>query len=463
MIDIAVVLIYLIVVLVVGLFSGIRIRSVEEYSISKNSFTTFVLIAAIFATLVGGGATMGVSEKTFSTGLIFSFSCLGFIIRDLLTAVFVAPKIHKFAGCYTAGEIIEKYYGKNARIFVGLAGALQTNAILSMQVAALGHLMNYFFGISYSLGVVIGIGIVVLYSSFGGIRAVTFTDVIQFCVLIVAIPITFFMSLETVGGYYGLFNSLPAQKLNLLPTSGDSFRFFTLFFVFCIPYMCPALLQRMLMGKNTIQIRQALIISALGRFPYLLMVSILGLVAFVLEPNLKADLAFPYLVNQILPVGIKGFVIAGLLAVIMSTADSYLHLTGLMFCHDVVKPILKNPLSDKQELFLLRIFTLAVGSCSVFGAFFNTNIIELNIFSYVFWLPSIFLPLFCILYGIHASRFCFFTSAFFGISTYLIWKMYFFSKTSIDSLVPAVLINTLIFFTIWAFEKKKLSFKLKAA
>ena len=92
MIDLAIVIIYMIVVLGIGLLSGLKVRDLKDYSVSKNSFTTFVMVAAIFATLVGGGSTMGISEKVFSSGLVFLVACLGFVVRDILTAIFIVPK-----------------------------------------------------------------------------------------------------------------------------------------------------------------------------------------------------------------------------------------------------------------------------------------------------------------------------------------------------------------------------------
>ena len=219
----------------------------------------------------------------------------------------------------------------------------------------------YFFGISYVISVSIGVGVIIVYAAFGGIRAVTFTDVIQFSVLIVAIPITFSIGVDMVGGVHGIINSVPREKLTLFPEGQDQLRFYSLFFVFILPYMNPALVQRLLMGRSTQQNRRALIISALGRIPYYSMVAILGLVAFILEPTLQPDMAFPYLVNQILPVGIKGLVIAGVLAVIMSTADSFLHVTGLLLTHDVIRPITGLKTNSKKELVVTRIVTVVIG------------------------------------------------------------------------------------------------------
>ncbi len=182
-------------------------------------------MAAIFATLVGGGATMGVSEKVFSTGVVFLVLCSCFIIRDIITSFVIVPRFDQFEDCLSIGDIMGKYYGKIGKVFVGIAGTLQASVFLSMQIAASGHLLNYFMGLPYALGVLIGMGVVVVYSSFGGIRSVTITDVIQFSVLIVAIPVTFTIGVDMVGGFPGLINSVPAEKLSLFPKVTTKFGF----------------------------------------------------------------------------------------------------------------------------------------------------------------------------------------------------------------------------------------------
>lgn len=456
MIDSIIVAFYMIVVLIAGLMSGMKVRDMRDYAVAKNSFSTFMIVATIFATLIGGGATMGVSEKIFSTGLVFLCACFGFVIRDLLTAHYILPRFRRFQGCLTVGDIMATSYGKTGKILVGIAGTLQASVYLSMQVAAVGHLLKYFIDLPYTLGVILGLGIVIIYSSFGGIKAVTITDVIQFSVLIIAIPVTFTIGVEMVGGFYGLVNSVPAEKLSLIPQKGDHIRFYSLLLVFMLPNMTPALAQRFLMGRDAQQIKKALVISALARIPYYIMVAILGLVAFILEPTLEADMAFPYLVNHILPVGVKGLVIAGVMAVIMSTADSLLHVAGLSLTHDVIKPLCGDKLSDEQELRIARWMTAVIGIIAVTSALTTTNIIELNILAYAFWLPGIAVPLVASILGIRASMSGFLLSAVVGMGAFLVWRTWFYQESHIDSLLPAVLMSALVYFSWFYCEKKKL-------
>ncbi len=185
------------------------------------------------------------------------------------------------------------------------------------------------------------------------------------------------------------------------------------------------------------------------------MVGVLGLVAFILAPNLQPELAFPYLVNHILPVGVKGLVISGLLAVLMSSADSFLHVAGLLFTHDVIKPLQRREMSDKAELRMARIVTATViGTISVFAAMVTTSLIELNILGYVFWMPAICVPLLSAIMGRPGSVFSLLVSGAFGISTFLIWRFNFYELTHIDSLLPALLMSALVFFVVCFIENR---------
>lgn len=457
MLDIAIVSFYMISVLWVGFASGKKVNDLREYATAKSSFSTFVIVATIFATLIGGGATMGVTEKVYSSGIIFLLTCLSFIARDLLTAFFIVPHFDKYENCLSIGDVMAIYYGKTGKIIVGIAGTLQASVYLSMQVAAVGHLLFYFLNVPYNVGIFIGIGAVVLYSSYGGMRAVAFTDAIQFAVLIIAIPLTFSIGIDMVGGFYGLLAQVPDEKLSLLPKNGDQMRFFSLILVFILPNMTPTLAQRFLMGKSAKQVKRALIISAFARIPYFTMVGTLGLVALVLAPNIKPDLAFPYLVNTIIPVGMKGLVISGIMAVIMSTADSLLHVAGLSLAHDVIKPIMGEKLSDKNELILVRLVTFIIGLMALGSAFINTNIIELSVLAYTFWLPVVAFPLVANILNIHAGMRTFLVSSIFGITTFFIWRSFFFSRTHIDSLLPSVLVSALVYFVGFFAAKRKFS------
>lgn len=459
MLDIIIVAIYLIAVLLAGIKSGLKIKTLRDYSVGYKTFPTMVVTAAVFATLVGGGDLVGVSEKVFSSGLVVIFGFLGFIARDLLTAWFIIPRFTDYHDCLTAGDVMGKFYGKSGKILVGVAGVLQNAIFLGVQVGALGYVTEYFFGVPQWIGMVISALVVVLYSSIGGIYSVTITDVMQFGVLVAAMPILFSIGVERVGGLSGILQAIPAEKLSIIPRNGDDIRFYSLFFVFAIPYLGPVLLQRMLMSRDFRQARSAFMISATLRFPFYFMIGTLGFVALILKPDLQSNFAFPYLVNTILPVGVKGFVVAGVLAVIMSTADSVLHVSGIMFVHDIISPIFGEKITKNRELILSQVFTALIGLLSIVAALTIKSLIEISVLGFACWLPVISVPLIAGILGIRASKRALFISGFFGLLAFFVWRFNFFAVTHIDSVLPGFVMSAIVFFLVHGIEVKLLKRK----
>lgn len=455
MVDIVIAAFYMVGALVPSFLQRLRVRGMRDHSLAKNTHPTFIIVATILATLIGGGATIGVSEKIFTTGLVVLLACFALVVRDLLTALFIVPRLERYEGCSTIGDIMGMYYGKFGQLVVGLASLFQVGVFLSIQVTALSHLLDYFLDIPYTLGVAIGICVVALYSFLGGKKTFATINAFQFGILVIAIPITFTIGVEMVGGFYGLINSVPAEKLSLVPKTGEQIRFYSLLFVLMLPNIGPPFFSRFLLLKDTLHLKKALIISALACIPYFIMVAILGLVALVLEPNLQPDMAFLYLVANILPMGIKGLVIAGILIMILSTADSLVHGTSLVLRHDVLGTFVKDrdKVHDSYKIAPWALLVICVIAAS--ASLYSSNIIELSILAYAFWLPGIAVPLVACILGACASINTFLLSALCGWAAFFGWRIYFYPLTHIDSLLPATLLSASVYFFSYIFEKKK--------
>jgi len=115
-------------------------------------------------------------------------------------ALFIAPRMKLYPDAISVGDIMEPHYGKGARIFSGLFGVVLCAGILGAQVGAMGYIFNLFLGIDRTTGILIGCSIVIAYTSIGGMRSVIWTDVMQFVVLGVGIPLTLFYGIQYAGG-----------------------------------------------------------------------------------------------------------------------------------------------------------------------------------------------------------------------------------------------------------------------
>lgn len=110
--------------------------------------------------------------------------------------------------------------------------------------------------------------------------------------------------------------------------------------LFSIEMIDPAIMQRMLMGKRGSQLRNQFLAVAGCDFAFRLVIMFIGLAGLVVYPGIEAKQVLPHIIEELLPLGLKGLAIAGCLAVTISTADSYLHVAGLSLAHDLLRPLL---------------------------------------------------------------------------------------------------------------------------
>lgn len=438
---------YLILALWIGMVQSRKIKNMRDYAVADRQFTVPLLVATISATIIGGESTIGMVEKVVGSGLAFLiiFGMIGDPVTKLIIAQFIAPRMTQFQQCISVGDVMDKYYGQIGRVVTGISGALLTVGLMGAQISAMGNLFHYFLGVSHFFGAFIGCSIVILYSTFGGIRAVTFTDVLQFCVLIVAIPMACNVGLSIVGGYGPLFAAVPIDRF--FDDSGRWMQYLSFFVVAVIPFINPAVMQRLLMARSSQELSKALKVSACIDIPFFMIIGLIGLTVVALTPNVAPSIAFPHFVDHFMPTGIKGLVIAGLLAVIMSTVDSYMNSASVTFVHDVMKPLLPRYMNDRRELIFAKLATFVLGSFAFVIATRYRVIMDIVLLSLNFWGPVVVVPLYAVIFSIKASSRSFIAGAAAGTLTVIGWLFFDLEKhLGFDGLIPGMVLNALFFF-----------------
>lgn len=392
--DTFIVVSYLLIILYIGIKAGGEVNNLKDYAISKKKFSTPTVIATIFATAVGGGTTIGLAEKAFSMGIIFLLPSFGnFIGYMFYSYIILHTTLFVKDNSFSVGELIGKLYGKSARVITGFLAICASLGYVSAQVGSIGYIVNYFFDISFFWGVIIGYGVVIIYTTFGGIRSVVFTDVIQFGVMIVAIPLLCNIGLGQIGGMAKLIESVPIENITFINDKMSISQLIILCITFAFIGFNPSFIQRLLIVKDQKQASYSVFFSSLITIPFFFLVVGIGLIALSMNPTLNSNFAFPYLIDQILPVGLKGILIAGLLSAMMSTADSDLNMIGISAVNDIFIPLCKQRLNSKQEVILARVCTFTFGILSIFIPLYFKNIIDIILFFTDFWAPTIIIPL----------------------------------------------------------------------
>ncbi|MDC0345007.1 ATP-binding protein [Alphaproteobacteria bacterium] len=312
-------------------------------------------------------------------------------------------------------------------------------------MAATGFVFQYFLGVNFVVGAVAGSLIIVLYTGFGGIRSVTFTDVFQFCILIVIVPVIANVGIIEMGGYQNIFDGLTWKGTKAL--NKDIIPYLSaMFFLEYMPKADPAIMQRFLMSRDMASTRRSLSITALLQCPFYIFIFFISIIAYKLNGDLTPNLAMPYVIDILIPTGLKGFAAAGLMAIIMSTADSNLNVASVFVTSDIIKPLLKREISEQKLLRIAKIMSYSIGCASIALSIIFEDILNIALYFANFWAPVVIIPIFASVFGYRTSGKVFLWSVGAGIGGFLVWDTLFIDKCPyLPSFIAGMVCNLVIF------------------
>ena len=446
-IDIIIVAAFLAINLVAGFYSGRGIKTIKEYAIGNRNFSTATIAATIVATWMAGSNMSITTYETYNNGLYYIIPGLADGISFFIIAYFYAPRMAEFLGNLSVAEAMGNLYGSRVRTITSITAIVIGIGNVAVQFAVSILLLNHFLGISSIYAAIISCLIVISYSTFGGIKAVTFTDMIQFFTFCITIPMTAFFIWQTLDNNQAILDVFTKSPLfdykeffsyhnpNFLST-------LLLFLFFIIPGLDPIIFQRISMAKNTNQVSKSFTIAG-----FIMMFLEYGVIAFcgVLllasnTPGLSEDNIVNHILDNYIHTGFKGFFIVGIVAMIMSTADSYINSSSVLFSYDFVKSI-GIELTEKKQLVLVRITALIIGIAALLLGLFSNNLLELLLSTYGFYMPIVSVPLILAIFGFRSTSRAVLVGMLAGFVTVISFKLY----SDVNGLIPGMLANIVFF------------------
>ncbi|HEX7358103.1 MAG TPA: sodium/solute symporter, partial [Ignavibacteriaceae bacterium] len=326
-IDLLVLVAYLIIVLSLGFYYSRRSdENYSDYFLAGRNIGWFTVGISIFATnissehfigLAGSGSTRGLAVGQFELMAIFTLIFLGWIL---------AP-IYLKSGVVTVPEFLEKRFDRKIRkMFAGFSIAIYIFTKILVSLFAAGLLFYKIFGLNIYASSIIIVLITGLYSVTGGANAVMRTQLFQGIILILGAVILSAFGLNAVGGFSGLEAKLPADFFNMFKVISDpDFPWTGILFgapIIAFWYWCTDqyIVQRLFSAKSVNDARRGTLLAAFLKVLPIFILVLPGLIAAALYPEINGDEAYSALVaGDLLPIGLKGIVVAGLLAAIMSS------------------------------------------------------------------------------------------------------------------------------------------------
>lgn len=458
-VDILIIVAFLIATLYIGFSSGKKIKTFSDYAIGNRKFSDFAIYCTVAASIIGGNVTIGSVGKVYEIGITQILAQIGLPISYILVGVVLIHRFVNYYGCCSLGDIFYKAYGIPGKVLAGLVGSFYDTIGIGLQFISMGIAIGILTGFSYTTSLLLGSVIILVYTGRGGIRAVTFTDVLQFMILILAIPILLMSVFGKIGGMHGLIQQLPRSHITI---SGENLnRYLFLMLPMMLPTFSPMHTQRLLMTKNSSQGTKAYCNLSWIALLIGIMTIFLGLEAKILFPNLlRPDQALFTLITNCLPVGIFGIAVIGILAILMSTADSCLNSSSIMLVNDVIIPynkcIKKKELTEAAKLKWAHWISILIGIGGIIFASLQISLFESQILARTLWFSVILSPFYFLLFNMKIHLKGLFISAIIGFSVAVLWNNYIKPVTKIDGLFPgffANVITVLLFYFLGGRQK----------
>ena len=287
----------------------------SDYFLAGKNVGWFAVGASIFASNIGSEHLVGLAGAGASSGVVFGhFELSGWMILFL---GWVFLPFYLRSRVYTMPEFLEKRFSASSRWFLSLISLISyVLTKVSVTVYAGGVVLESVLGINFWTGAIIVVLATGLYTIFGGMKAVMYTSVIQTPILVIGSLMVTVIGLVRLGGWNNMAEIVGPEKLDMFkPVTDPDFPWTGM--VFGVPivgiwYWCTDqyIVQRTLSARNETQARRGTIFAAYLKMLPLFIFIIPGLIAFALnEKNIidltSADQAFPTLVKELLPHGLK--------------------------------------------------------------------------------------------------------------------------------------------------------------
>ena len=404
--DLVIVGAYLVAMVVVGVWFVKRIKNTGDYYVAGRSIGPLVMMATVCATIIGGSGLMGRAGVAYSSGFKAVLTAVPYLLGMFIFSG-IAGRISDIGVRYdvtSIPDLFSRRFGKTAKVILAAMVAFTMMGTVASQVTATATIINMLggqAGLSYEAGALIACIVFMVYTATSGLFGVVYTDVMQFYMLLlfvyILIPVA---SLRQLGGF-GAFLSGLDRSLVKPYVNGDILGDIVTYLVFTMAGA--EMWQRAFAAKNRHAAKEGMFLGTAVYGVTIALVFFMGIAAHqiigdsVLETYGTTDAVVPALAIRVLPAGLTGLALAGILSVIMSTADSYLLVSVQTCVHDIGKTF-HPEMKDRTEILLSRVFSVILPLGALVIALYIKNAYNILMFAWSFYAAAAGLPAFAALY-----------------------------------------------------------------
>lgn len=410
-IDFSIFILYMIVMLGFGFFFLKRNKGADDYYVGGRNMSSLHVGLSVVATDVGGGFSIGLGGLGFTMGISGSWMLFTGLVGAWLAAVFLIPKVKGnkvFDKAYTFPEVFKHYFNPRVALIAGVISAVGYAGFTSSQILAGAKLATgTFAGLELNTALWIMGSIAVIYTVMGGLKAVIYTDTVQWTILMfglifIGIPISY----NAIGGWEAIAATVDPELLSMSNITWQNVIYWG---VTIIPiwFVGMTLYQRIYACNDEQTAKRAWYLAGLFEWPVMAFMGVLlglfakvaagqGMFEYLGPENISEtdpETGLPMLLRTVLPVGLMGIMMSAYFSAILSTADSCLMASSGNVVSDIIGFF--RDVDHESDTFLRfsQITTLLIGLLAILIASSMTSVLDLMLYSYAFMVSGLFVPI----------------------------------------------------------------------
>jgi SSS family solute:Na+ symporter len=361
----------------VSLYLMRRVKKAVDFLMGGRGLPGWVQVGTFTATGIGTGVTVGAAGLAYSSGWAGCVYPIGIGIGIMLVGLlFSEMRRYNFM---TLSEEIACYYGGNKIIFEFSNFSLFLSQIfwMTVQIMGGGFVLSVVLGLPPKTCMVIAGVLIATTSLPGGLLTVVYTDVLQAIVLLIGFSILTLISLNDSGGFAGLHSKMPDAYVSFLGNEVIGYKAVISIFLALSLSIIADPCRRLIMysGKTEKGGRNAMVIAGIIEIAFSVLVVIVGMYAFGLNPNIEAqDQALPSLVTEVLPTWLAALIVISITAAVFSSGNSNGAASGTFFMRHIYPMVMGR--YPKRPLVVVRWSLVCVFIIATAMALFAGTIVD---------------------------------------------------------------------------------------
>jgi SSS family solute:Na+ symporter len=452
-VDTTIVFLYLALMVAIGWYASRRAKGVDDYYVAGRRQGTFSIACLWLAGWIGGASIIGSSGRSYEMGITGVWYVAALALGCLLFGLFAAAKVKRLGDQHqflTYPDLIEHHYDPRTRIVATVTTAAAYIAYSAGQLAAAGSILQVLLGWDFTTCLLLASTVVVMYTATGGYLAVAWTDWVQFILLMIGICLIGLpLAIQQTGGPAQLHAQLPLEFFELgtwgwpaiiALVVSISLSFFTAMDSY----------SRSFAARSPKSARRGALLAVLFMLPIAIAAVWMGMSAHLLFPGIEQpDMVLTTFVVELFPAGLKGLMLVGVLAAVMSSADICILTASANVTRDVYQRFVDPDISAKRMLRLGNWASLGTGLLAMLLAWKMQSVLDILLLAFTLNSAALFLPTVVALAGRKVDSSAAFWSIFLSFSTVIIWyvagAMEWGGWFEIDALWPGLVVSVLTF------------------